>query len=42
MPEMIKLLRNTKSKIVKDKNSENAPRFEITEVYLSLLEYCEQ
>ena len=32
IPEMMKLLGRTKSKINKDKNSENVPHFEITEV----------
>ena len=31
-PEMIKLLEGTKSKITKDKNSENVSHLEITEV----------
>ena len=34
MPEMIKLLGTTKSKITKDENGENVPRLEITEVVL--------
>ena len=34
---MIKLLWNTKGKVVKYKNNESAPCFEITEVYLILL-----
>ena len=34
MPETMKLLGNTKSKIAKDKNGENAPHLEITEVVL--------
>ena len=33
-PETMKLPGSTKSKITKDKNSENAPYFEITEVVL--------
>ena len=33
-PETIKLLGSTKSKITKDKNSENVPHLEITEVIL--------
>ena len=32
MPETMKLLENTKSKITKDENGENAPHLEITEV----------
>ena len=32
IPEMMKLLGRTKSKINKDKNSENVPHFKITEV----------
>ena len=31
MPETMKLLRSTKSKIYKDKNGENVPHLEITE-----------
>ena len=34
MPEMMKLLRCTKSKITKDENGTNAPCLEITEVVL--------
>ena len=34
MPETMKLLENTKSKITKDENSENVPHLEITEVVL--------
>ena len=34
MPETMKLLGSTKSKITKDENSENVPRLEITEVVL--------
>ena len=34
MPEMIKLLGSTKSKITKDENDENVPHLEITEVVL--------
>ena len=34
MPETMKLLRSTKSKITKDENGENAPHLEITEVVL--------
>ena len=34
MPKTIKLLGSTKSKITKDKNSENVPNLEITEVVL--------
>ena len=34
MPETMKLLGSTKSKINKDKNSENVPHLEITEVVL--------
>ena len=34
MPETMKLLGNTKSKINKDKNGENVPHLEITEVVL--------
>ena len=34
MPETIKLLGITKSKITKDENSENVPKLEITEVTL--------
>ena len=34
MPETMKLLGNTKSKINKDKNGENVPQLEITEVVL--------
>ena len=34
MPETIKLLGRTKSKITKDKNDENVPHLEITEVIL--------
>ena len=33
-PETIKLLRSTEGKIIKDKNGENVPHFEITEVVL--------
>ena len=33
-PETMKLLGSTESKITKDKNGENAPHFEITEVVL--------
>ena len=33
-PETVKLLGSTKSKITKDKNSENLPHLEITEVEL--------
>ena len=33
-PEMMKLLRSTKSKITKDENGENVPNLEITEVVL--------
>ena len=36
-PETIKLLGSNKSKITKDKNSENVPNLEITEV---VLVYC--
>ena len=32
MPEPIKLFGNTKNKITKDKNAENLPHLEITEV----------
>ena len=34
MPETIKLLGSTKSKVNKDKNGENVPHFEITELVL--------
>ena len=34
MPETIKLLESTKSKITKDENDENVPCLEITEVEL--------
>ena len=34
MPETMKLLGSTKSKISKDKNSENVPHLEISEVLL--------
>ena len=34
MPETMKLLRSTKSKIYKDENGENAAHLEITEVVL--------
>ena len=34
MPETIKLLESTKSKITKDENGENLPCLEITEVEL--------
>ena len=34
MPETIKLLRSTKSKILRDKNGENVLHLEITEVVL--------
>ena len=34
-PETMKLLRSTKSKITKDKNSENVPHLEINDVVLS-------
>ena len=34
MPKTIKLLESTKSKITKDKNGENVPHLEITEVVL--------
>ena len=33
-PETMKLLESTKSKITKDKNDENVPHLEITEVVL--------
>ena len=33
-PEKMKLLGSTKSKITKDRNGENVPQFEITEVVL--------
>ena len=33
-PETVKLLGSTKSKITKDKNSENVPYLEITEIVL--------
>ena len=33
-PETMKLIRRTKSKITKDKNSENVPNLEVTEVVL--------
>ena len=33
-PETMKLLESTENKIVKDKNSENLPHLEITEVVL--------
>ena len=33
-PETMKLLGSTKSKIIKDKNGENVPHSEITEVVL--------
>ena len=33
-PETMKLLRGTKNKITKDKNGENVPHLEITEVAL--------
>ena len=33
-PETMKLLENNKSKITKDKNSENVPNLEMTEVVL--------
>ena len=36
-PETMKLLRCTKNKITKDKNGENVPHLEITEV---ILVYC--
>ena len=46
-PETMKLLGSTKSKINKDKNSENVPHLEITEVVLvhcniinKIQEYC--
>ena len=32
MPETIKLLESTKNKITKDKNGENVPHLQITEV----------
>ena len=34
MPETMKLLGSTKSKLKKDKNGENVPRLEITEIEL--------
>ena len=34
MPETMKLLGNTKSKITKDENGENVPHLEITEAIL--------
>ena len=34
MPETVKLLGSTKSKITKDENGENVPHLEITEVVL--------
>ena len=33
-PETIKLLQSTKNKITKDKNGENVPHLEITEIVL--------
>ena len=36
-PETMKLLGSTKNKITKDKNGENVPHLEITEVVLVLL-----
>ena len=33
-PETMKLLRSTEDKIIKDKNGENVPHIEITEVVL--------
>ena len=37
MPETVKLLRNTKNKITKNKNDENVPHLEITEVLFSIV-----
>ena len=37
MPETMKLLGSTKNKIIKDKNGENLPYLEITEVVLVLV-----
>ena len=34
MPETMKLLGSTKSKLIKDKNAENVPHLEFTEVIL--------
>ena len=39
IPEMMKLLELTKSKITKDENDENVPRLEITELVLIHCEY---
>ena len=39
MPETMKLLGSTKNKIIKDKNSENVPHSEISEVVL--VHYCQ-
>ena len=36
-PDTVKLLGSTKNKIIKDKNGENVPHFEITEVVLVLV-----
>ena len=41
IPEMMKLLEITKSKITKDENDENVPRLEITELVLIHYEYKE-
>ena len=38
-PETMKLLGSTENKITKDKNGENMPHLEITEV-VSVLQYC--
>ena len=37
MPETMKLLESTKSKIIKDENGENVPHLEITEVVLAFV-----
>ena len=41
IPEMMKLLEITKSKITKDENDENVPHLEITELVLIHCEYKE-
>ena len=41
IPEMMKLLEITKSKITKDENDENVPHLEITELVLIHYEYKE-
>ena len=37
MPETMKLLRSTESKITEDKNGENVPDLEMTEILLTVI-----